>query len=151
MTHHFHSACRVVNQRQWRDKAPAYCRAAVVRVAASLLVIATATMLAACGPTPPAVTDRYDPAKMDLKPAPAKLSSVRHTGPFAVGPSLNMTAELKPIDPSPVKVVQLDTTHKVIEIAPGVKFSAWTFGDQVPGPAIRARVGRWSAATATSL
>jgi copper-containing nitrite reductase len=38
-------------------------------------------------------------------------------------------------------VVQLDTTHKIIEIAPGVKFSAWTFGDQVPGPAIRARVG----------
>ena len=37
--------------------------------------------------------------------------------------------------------VQLDTTHKIIEIAPGVKFSAWTFGDQVPGPTVRARVG----------
>jgi nitrite reductase (NO-forming) len=37
--------------------------------------------------------------------------------------------------------VRLDTTHKVIEIAPGVKFSAWTFGDQVPGPVVRARVG----------
>ena len=101
----------------------------------------SAALLTACGPTPPVVTDRYDPAKMDLKPAPAKLSSVRHTGPFAAGASLNMTAELKPIDPAPVKVVQLDTTHKIIEIAPGVKFSAWTFGDQVPGPAIRARVG----------
>src|SRR3546814_2760911 len=30
---------------------------------------------------------------------------------------------------------------KVIDLAPGVKFSAWTFGDQVPGPSIRARVG----------
>jgi FtsP/CotA-like multicopper oxidase with cupredoxin domain len=29
----------------------------------------------------------------------------------------------------------------VIEIAPGVSFSAWTFGDQVPGPTVRARVG----------
>jgi hypothetical protein len=28
-----------------------------------------------------------------------------------------------------------------IEIAPGVQFSAWTFGDQVPGPVIQARVG----------
>src|SRR6185295_13089614 len=37
--------------------------------------------------------------------------------------------------------VRLDTTHKIIEIAPGLKYSAWTFGDQVPGPAIRARVG----------
>jgi nitrite reductase (NO-forming) len=40
-----------------------------------------------------------------------------------------------------VKEVRLDTTHKIIEIAPGVKFSAWTFGDQVPGPTVRARVG----------
>ena len=52
-----------------------------------------------------------------------------------------MEALLKPLDPAPVKEVQLDTTHKIIEIAPGVKFSAWTFGDQVPGPVVRARVG----------
>ena len=40
-----------------------------------------------------------------------------------------------------MKEIHLDTTHKIIEIAPGVKFSAWTFGDQVPAPTIRARVG----------
>ena len=97
--------------------------------------------LVACSPTPPSADSRYDPAKMDLKPAPAKLSMERHKGAFATGDSLNMTALLKPLDPAPVKVVQLDTTHKIIEIAPGVKFSAWTFGNQVPGPAIRARVG----------
>jgi nitrite reductase (NO-forming) len=106
-----------------------------------LLAGTAALALAACNPTPPAVVDKYDPARMDLKPTPAKLTNVRHTGPFAIGESLNKTAELKPLDPAPVKVVQLDTTHKIIEIAPGVKFSAWTFGDQVPGPAIRARVG----------
>lgn len=101
---------------------------------------AAALALAGCNPAAPPA-DRYDPAKMDLKPAPAKLSAERHTGAFAAGAALNMTALLKPLDPAPVKVVRLDTTHKVIEIAPGVKFSAWTFGDQVPGPAIRARVG----------
>jgi nitrite reductase (NO-forming) len=37
--------------------------------------------------------------------------------------------------------VRLDTAHKIVEIAPGVKFSAWTFGNQVPGPTVRARVG----------
>ncbi|HXC38124.1 MAG TPA: cytochrome C, partial [Burkholderiales bacterium] len=95
--------------------------------------------LTACGPEPSKPVDRYDVSKMDLKPAPAKLSNERHTGPFAQGNALSMTAELKPLDPSPVKEVRLDTMHKVIEIAPGVKFSAWTFGDQVPGPAIRAR------------
>jgi nitrite reductase (NO-forming) len=78
---------------------------------------------------------------MDLKPVPATLSNERHKGAFASGKSLSMGNELKALDPSPVKEVQLDTTHKVIEIAPGLKFSAWTFGDQVPGPTVRARVG----------
>ena len=101
---------------------------------------AAALILGACSPgTPPA--DPYDQSKMDLKPPPAKVSSERHKGAFAEGGSLSMGAELKPLDPAPVKTVRLDTTHKIIEIAPGVKFSAWTFGDQVPGPTIRARVG----------
>jgi nitrite reductase (NO-forming) len=78
---------------------------------------------------------------MDFNTPPAVLSNERHTGPFALGDALSMGAAIKPLDPSPVKEIRLDTTHKIIEIAPGVKFSAWTFGDQVPGPAIRARVG----------
>jgi nitrite reductase (NO-forming) len=78
---------------------------------------------------------------MDMKPASATLSNERHKGAFASGKSLSMGNELKALDPSPVKEVQLDTTHKIIEIAPGVKFSAWTFGGQVPGPTVRARVG----------
>ena len=85
--------------------------------------------------------DPYDQSKMDLKPAPAKVHSERHKGAFAEGESLSFGAELKPLKPAQVKVVRLDTTHKIIEIAPGVKYSAWTFGDQVPGPTVRARVG----------
>jgi nitrite reductase (NO-forming) len=94
--------------------------------------------VAACDRPDP---DPYDPAQMDLRSPPAKVTLERHKGAFAEGASLSMGAELKPLDPSPVKTVRLDTTHKIIEIAPGVKFSAWTFGDQVPGPTIRARVG----------
>jgi nitrite reductase (NO-forming) len=97
-------------------------------------------LLGACNPSAPPA-DAYDQSKMDLKPTPAKVSAERHKGAFAEGGSLSMGAELKPLDPSPLKMVRLDTTHKIIEIAPAVKFSAWTFGDQVPGPTIRARVG----------
>jgi len=88
-----------------------------------------------------AAADPYDVKKMDFKSPPAKVTSERHTGPFAMGSALSMDAVVKPLDPSPVKEVRLDTTHKIIEIAPGVKFSAWTFGDTVPGPVVRARVG----------
>jgi nitrite reductase (NO-forming) len=102
---------------------------------------ALALLLTACNQNKATVVDPYDVTKMDLKPVAAKLSSVPHTGPFADGASLSLGNELKPLDPSPVKTVRLDTVHKIIEIAPGVKFSAWTFGNQVPGPTIRARVG----------
>ena len=85
--------------------------------------------------------DRYDPARMTLGGPPAVVTSERHAGDFAQGSALSMDAAVKPLVEDPVKEIRLDTTHKVIEIAPGVKFSAWTFGDQVPGPVVRARVG----------
>jgi nitrite reductase (NO-forming) len=102
------------------------------------LSILTLSLAAACerNPTP---ADPY--AKLALESPPAKVTAERHKGAFAEGAALSMGAELKPLDASPVKTVRLDTTHKLIDIAPGVKFSAWTFGDQVPGPTVRARVG----------
>ena len=85
--------------------------------------------------------DPYDVRRMNFDTPPAKVTQERHTGAFASGSSLSPEAAVRPLDPAPVKEIRLDTTHKVIEIAPGVKFSAWTFGDQVPGPTVRARVG----------
>jgi nitrite reductase (NO-forming) len=93
------------------------------------------------GPRPAVAADPYDPKDMAFGSPPAVLSSERHTGPFALGNSLSMGPAVKPLDPSPVKEVRLDTTHKIVEIAPGVKYQAWTFGDHVPGPIVRARVG----------
>src|SRR5688572_17015346 len=104
-----------------------------------LLSLAVLAALAACEPSAP--PDPYDVSKMDFTPKAAKVTAQGHKGAFAEGASLSMGAELKPLDPAPVKTVRLDTTHKVIEIMPGVKFTAWTFGDQVPGPTVRARVG----------
>ncbi|MGH7355013.1 MAG: multicopper oxidase domain-containing protein, partial [Candidatus Rokuibacteriota bacterium] len=97
--------------------------------------------VAACDARGSKTSDAYDPSKMDLKPKPARVTSDAVSGPYAAGGAVSTTATLKPLDPAPVKEVRLDTVHKIIEIAPGVKFSAWTFADQVPGPTIRARVG----------
>src|SRR5215470_14000163 len=111
------------------------------RRAAKLAACTLLVVLTACDQGAKPSSDPYDPSKMDLKPAPAKLSTERHQGAFAEGAALSMGAELKPLDPAPVKAVRLDTVHKIVEIAPGVKYSAWTFGNQVPGPTVRARVG----------
>lgn len=105
------------------------------------LLALLALLLAACGPSAEAPADNYAPAKMDLKPTPAKVSTERHQGAFAEGAALSLGPELKPLDPAPVKTIRLDTVHKIVEIAPGIKFSAWTFGNQLPGPTVRARVG----------
>src|SRR5688500_12131413 len=105
----------------------------------NLLSLAALALLAACEPTAP--PDPYDVSKMDFTPKAAKITAQSHKGAFAEGAALSMGAELKRLDPAAVKTVRLDTTHKIIDIAPGVKFSAWTFGDQVPGPTVRARVG----------
>src|SRR5690349_10851544 len=103
------------------------------RISAFLAALAALLLATACDrrATEPAssspataAADPYDVKKMDLKPPPAVVSQERHTGAFAQGAALSMEAAVKPLDASPVKEVRLDTTHKVIEIAPGVKFSA---------------------------
>ena len=104
-----------------------------------LCALAAAVSLGACERATEAPADPYGSLK--LESPPAKITTERNKGAFAEGAALSMGAELKPLDPSPVKTVRLDTTHKIIDIAPGVKFSAWTFGDRVPGPTVRARVG----------
>src|SRR5215831_14952626 len=71
-------------------------------------------------PAPAAAADPYDISKMDFKPGPATITSERHTGPFASGSALSMDANVKPVGTEAVKEIRLDTTHKVIEIAPGV-------------------------------
>ena len=110
----------------------------------SFLLFVSLLALAAChsGDAPPAKpADKYDTAHMDFSPPPATIANTRHTGSFSKGAALSLGPEVKPLVPDPVKEIQLDVTHKVIDLAPGVKFTAWTFGDQVPGPIIRARVG----------
>jgi nitrite reductase (NO-forming) len=107
-------------------------------------ILCALALLAGCNREPPPAAradDPYDVGKMDLHPKPAVVSPQRHSGSFLMGNALSVGPAVKPLDPAPVKEVRLDTTHKVIEIAPGVKFSAWTFGDHVPGPTVRARVG----------
>ena len=70
------------------------------------LAIGLAAILGGCNPSAPP-PDPYDQGKMDLKPAPAKVSAERHKGAFAEGASLSLSAELKPLDPAPVKTVRL--------------------------------------------
>jgi nitrite reductase (NO-forming) len=50
-------------------------------------------------------------------------------------------ARVQPASSAPVKEFRIPMTHREIEIAPGVKYEGWTFGNTVPGPVIRVRQG----------
>ncbi len=42
-----------------------------------------------------------------------------------------------------VRSFEIVAVNKEIEIAPGIKFPAWTYNGRVPGPALRATEGEW--------
>jgi nitrite reductase (NO-forming) len=86
-------------------------------------------------------TDKYDESQMDLKPVAARLIATRHTGETSDGAALSHGPQLEPLRPEKTKTIRLDTIARILEIAPGIRFVAWTFGGQVPGPTVHARVG----------
>src|SRR5262249_31168105 len=73
--------------------------------------------------------------------APALVVDEDRSGVYASGKRLSFDAALQPLDPSPVKEIRLDASNRLIDLAPGMKYAAWTLGDSVPGPTVRARVG----------
>src|SRR5262245_53243799 len=81
------------------------------------------------------------PAAVEPAAAPAIVVDEDRSGPYATGRSLSFNATLQPLDPSPVKEVRLDASNRVIDLAPGIKYAAWTLGDSVPGPTVRVRIG----------
>jgi nitrite reductase (NO-forming) len=69
-------------------------------------------------------------------------------GDAAIDLSASPGPEWKPFDPTlqpaggaTVHDIVLHATERQIEVAPGVVQEMWTFGDQVPGPVLRGRVG----------
>jgi nitrite reductase (NO-forming) len=59
-------------------------------------------------------------------------------------------AELPPVADGPVADVTLELTDRTIEIAPGVKYSAWTWSKGAPGPVIHVRQGQKVRVTLTN-
>lgn len=104
-----------------------------------VLALAALALSAGCAPRGPAADD---PASADLStPAAVLRDDQPHTGPYFAGAALAPGPVPPPLEASAVHDIQIDVVHRVIDLAPGVKFSAWTFGGQVPGPVVRVRVG----------
>jgi nitrite reductase (NO-forming) len=57
-------------------------------------------------------------------------------GPLAYSPNVPPLQEGDTVD------VRIDVDHKLFEVKKGVSFTGWLFGDSLPGPILRVRVGQ---------
>ena len=52
-----------------------------------------------------------------------------------------VAARLPPAEQTRFRKIRLEVSHAAVTIAPGVHYSAWTFGGTVPGPTLHLRLG----------
>jgi nitrite reductase (NO-forming) len=62
-------------------------------------------------------------------------------GVAATAASPSSDARVNPASNARVREYRIPVTHRTIEIAEGVTYEGWTFGNTVPGPVIRVREG----------
>jgi nitrite reductase (NO-forming) len=65
-----------------------------------------------------------------------------YAGPPVVGDAVTLLPYLAPLAPgNRTHDIRIDVLAQRIEVAPGVRYNAWTFGGTVPGPVIHVREG----------
>ena len=91
-----------------------------------------------------APSDPSAPARdMAVYGAPrAEVFTEDYAGPPMAGSAVTVLPALAPLQPgNATHDVRVDIVNARVEIAPGVRFNAWTFGGVVPGPVIHVREG----------
>jgi hypothetical protein len=79
---------------------------------------------------------------VDTPPADVSHGEARIGGPNASPAPVE--ARLPPIELGRLRRIRFEVSHRTIDIAPGVKYAAWTFDGRIPGPAYTfARGTRW--------
>ncbi len=78
--------------------------------------------------------------------APSPTAAAAAVSPLSLAASTPIAtardARLPPLQPGPSVEVNIAATDRKVEIASGVYYQAWTFGDSVPGPVIHVRQGQ---------
>ena len=62
--------------------------------------------------------------------------NAKQTGPLAYGPNVPKAADGDTVE------VKIDVTHKLFSVKKDVSFTGWLYGDSIPGPVLRVRVGQ---------
>jgi nitrite reductase (NO-forming) len=111
------------------------------RAAAKAAPAATTSMPGMAMPASTAEGARPTPSFAGIAPANADALAAAHKA---------YPAALPAATPGPVLNVNIGISHRVLSIAPGIKYDAWTFSGGVPGPVIHARQGQTVHVTLTN-
>jgi nitrite reductase (NO-forming) len=102
----------------------------------TLLLLSSLILLVSCNQNNSSDTD----SKMVLGSPQATVTSVpdngKQAGPLAYGP------DVPKVQDGDTVVVKIDVTHKLFTVKKGVSFTGWLYGDSLPGPVLRVRVGQ---------
>lgn len=116
--------------------APSAATSAILGLIAALCLLA----VGCGGGGEGAKADRYK--DMVYGSPPAVIAIEKPTSPDRwSGAALSIAPEVHPVANAPVQDVRLDVTHTEIQVADGVKYTAWTFGGTMPGPVLHIRQG----------
>ena len=75
-------------------------------------------------------------------PEAAIIEEDNYQGPPVAGDTVTQLPNVAPLQPgNRTHQVRMDIVAQEIEIAPGVRYQAWTFGGTVPGPVVHVREG----------
>lgn len=110
----------------------------------ALFIPAASLMLAACSQAPSVQqSEEFTLDGMVFGLPEAKVFVDDYQGPPVAGDYLSASPYLIPLDYEGNKTheVRIDAFAQQVEVAPGVSYTAWTFGGAVPGPTLHVREG----------
>lgn len=111
-------------------------------VVAALVLSVTAAVLAVGRRGPSLLPGEYEVDGRIYGMAAAEVFTEEYDGPPVVGESLSHLPHISPLPAgNRTHDVRVDIVAQQIEIAPGVRYNAWTFGGSVPGPVLHVREG----------
>lgn len=97
---------------------------------------------AACAQSAPGAAGEYVVDGKTFGMREAEVFHEDYDGPPVVGDTVTMAPNVAPLAAgNRTHDVRLDVLARDIEIAPGVRYHAWTFGGTVPGPVLHVREG----------
>jgi nitrite reductase (NO-forming) len=125
-----------------RGKEPRLRLAVRATLAAFVVLTLAAAVLASVRRAPPLGSGEYEIDGRIYGMPEAEVFTDDYNGPPVVGEALTHLPYIAPLAPgNRTHRLRVDIIAQQIEIAPGVRYTAWTFGGSVPGPVLHVREG----------